>query len=34
MEDELMNLMTIIYLTFQEIVNDRKGMAPVREKIR
>ncbi|ORY71228.1 required for hyphal anastomosis [Pseudomassariella vexata] len=32
-QDELMNLMTIMYMTIQEVLNDRKGMAWVREKL-
>ena len=33
-QDELMNLMTIMYTTLQEILNDRAGMAAVQEKLR
>ncbi|KAI0122820.1 required for hyphal anastomosis [Xylariales sp. AK1849] len=32
-QDELMNLMTIMYLTMQEVVNDRKEMELVHEKL-
>lgn len=32
-QDELMNLMTIMYTTLQEILNDRAGMAAVQEKL-
>ncbi|KAK8111872.1 uncharacterized protein PG998_008329 [Apiospora kogelbergensis] len=32
-QDELMNLMTIMYTTLQEILNDRAGMATVQEKL-
>lgn len=33
-QDELMNLMTIMYMTAQETINDRSGMASVRESLR
>lgn len=33
-QDELMNLMTIMYMTMQEVLNDRKGMVLVHEKLR
>jgi hypothetical protein len=33
-QDELMNLMTIMYMTMQEVLNDRKGMVSVHEELR
>lgn len=33
-QDELMNLMTIMYMAAQETTNDRAGMASVRESLR
>jgi hypothetical protein len=33
-KDELINLMTIMYLAMPEVVNDRECMASVHEKLR
>lgn len=33
LQDELMNLMTILYMTMQETINDRKGMGSVHKKL-
>lgn len=33
-QDELMNLMTIMYITIQEVLSDRKDMATVQTKLR
>lgn len=32
-QDELMNLMTIMYIAIQEVLNDRNAMAKVQTKL-